>query len=129
MICQAINIKRRKVCFGDLNRKIILHVKSINAPETPSDFDYNQVFTSPVTVWAAIQTITGKEIFDGINLIGTVTHVFYIKFKSGLTTESFLEYNSNYYKILRLEDLDLNNEYMSLSCSIRGDKTAEVNTQ
>jgi SPP1 family predicted phage head-tail adaptor len=129
MKCEIVNIKRRRVCFGDLNRQIILNIRSIDAPETPNDFDYGQVFTVPTTVWAAIQTTNGKELFDGVNLIGTVTHIFYIKYVAGLTSESFVEYDSRYFRMLRLENLDENNEYMALLCTERGDKTIEVNKQ
>ena len=134
MRCEKVVIKRRRVCYGDLNRQVILHTRSIVPPDTPDDYDYDEEFTAPVTIWAAIQTVTGLqsagiEIFDGVNLLGLASHTFFIKFKSGLTSESFLEYKTEYYKILRIENLDENDEYMALYTAKRGDKSIKVNQQ
>ena len=129
MKCERINIKNRKVCYGDLNRKIVIETRSIKPPSDDDDFDYGQEFTESQTVWATVQTTSGKDIFDGANMIGTATHLFFIKYISGLTSESMITWQNEKYRILRLENLDENNEFVKLYCNIRGTKDNEVNLQ
>ena len=129
MKCQNVQIKRRRICLGDLNRQVTLKTRAIDTPDTPTDYDYDQEFTTLATVWAAIQTMSGKDLFDGVNMIGTATHIFYIKYRSDVTAETMIEYQSKNYRILRTEDLDQNNEFMALYCALRGDKTINVNLQ
>ena len=129
MKCAAVTIKRRKVCFGDLNRKIKLYIRTLTAPDDSGEVDYEQTFSGERTVWSSVQTSSGKDIFDGTNMIGTASHFFYIKYISGLTSEDMVEWQSENYRILRLENLDENNEYMKLYCSLRGTTGNEVNFQ
>lgn len=129
MRCEIVPIKRRRIYFGDLNRKITIHTRSITAPDEPSDYDYSQTYSGAQIVWAAVQTTSGKDIFDGTNMIGTATHIFYVKYISGLTSESMIEWQSEKYRILRIENLDENNEYMAIYSVLRGTISNEVNFQ
>ncbi|UCF50257.1 MAG: phage head closure protein [Thermoplasmatales archaeon] len=129
MRCQRIDIKKRKVCVGDLKSRILLKSRDIASPDTLTDYDYTQSFTDISNVWASVQTTSGKDIFDGVNQIGTATHLFYIRYKASLTSEAMVEWRSENYRILRLENLDENNEFMVLYCALRGNKSIEVNLQ
>jgi len=129
MECNPVKIKRQRVCFGDLNRKIKIKSRTITAPDESDEFDYEQTFGTPVTKWAAVQTSSGKDIFDGTNMIGTATHFFFLKFVSGLTSESMVEWRNENYRVLRIENLDENDEYMKLYCALRGVTANEVNHQ
>ena len=100
MKCETVPIKSRKICYGDLNKKIKLQMRSLTEPDDAGEYDYTQEFSNERTVWAAVQTISGKDIFDGTNVIGTATHVFYIKYISELTSEDMIEWQSEKYRIL-----------------------------
>lgn len=134
MQCEKIVIKKRGICIGDLNKKIILHTRDIDSPDTPLDFDYDQVLTTKEIIWAAIQTVSGQlgsgiAIFDGSELIGNASHLVYIRYNKNITSENFMEFESNYYRILRIENMDQNNTIMKMYCNIRGTVNNEVNKQ
>lgn len=129
--CVQVKLKHRKICIGDLNKKIQLYTRSITAPRdiTADDdqVDYGETFSNAVTVWAGIETKSGREIFDGSNLIGVATHFFYIRFRQGLTSESWIKFNGEYYDILRIENWEERNEFMLLYSSVRGDALLKGN--
>ncbi|GAH16987.1 unnamed protein product [marine sediment metagenome] len=125
MSCKRITKKASKVCIGDLNKKILLYDRNIKASSTDTKFDED--LDNVISVWSMIKTNSGKDIFDGTEIIGSATHEFYIRYRTDLTNESWLEYNSNYYNILSFENLNEESDFLKLNCAIRGDKTKKVN--
>lgn len=123
-ICKRVNITKKKVCIGDMTKKIKVQTRSIVAPD---NVDYSQDIKDFKEVWAAIQTSKGSEIFDGTNIIGVATHFFYIRRIDGVTFENFVEYNSKKYKILDVQNLDEDDLFMVLRCTERGDQTKDSN--
>lgn len=123
-ICKRVSITKKKVCIGDLRHRIKVQIRSIVAPD---DIDYSQEITDLRTVWAAIQTSRGSEIFDGTNVIGVATHFFHIRKIDNVTFQNFVEYNNNKYRILDVQNLDEDNLFLVLRCTIRGDKTKDSN--
>jgi len=127
MICKRVNIYKKNICIGDLNKQIQIDIKSLTAPET--NFDYGQSFSGTKTVWAAVQTTNGVEIFDGVNIVGTASHLFYIRYDSDITFANYLEYSNEKYKILETENLNQRNEFLLLKCVLRGNESYEANLQ
>ena len=54
-VCQNIQGRRRQLCAGDMDRRIILETRDIQAPESGT-VDFKEDFTTPASVWADIQT-------------------------------------------------------------------------
>ena len=129
--CVQVKLKHRKICLGDLNKKILLYTRSITAPDESAEdndqVDFGESFTKPKTIWAGIETRTGREIFDGTNLLGVATHYFYVRYRAGLTSENWIKFNGEYYDILRVENWEERNEFMLLYSSVRGDSLLKGN--
>lgn len=123
---RRIKQKADKVCIGSLNSRIIIYDRDITASST-SSVSYTETLSGAVTVWAMVRTITGKDIFDGVNVIGTATHEFYIRYRDGITAAKWVEYNSKYYDILSVENLNEENGFLKLNCNIRGEKNKTAN--
>ena len=119
MACRKIRIPNRKICPGDMNARITIQSRAITAPSA-SGSDLIETFATTNTVWAAIKTVQGVEIFDGSNVVAIATHYFYIRYISGLTAESWIQYNSKYYDIIDIQNLEERDEFMLLRCSERG---------
>lgn len=107
--------------MGDLSKRITLHTRSIRPPDF-GDTNFTEEFSNPVVVWAMILTSTGKTIFDGVSLDVQVTHEVYIRHRDGVTEETWIEYKNDYYDVLRVENLEEDDEFLKISCKVRGDK-------
>lgn len=118
--CSKVNIRNRKVCIGDLRDKIVIQTRSITPPSANGS-DMTETFATSNTVWAAIETRNGVEIFDGTNVLqGVATHYIYIRYIAGLTEESWILYKSKYYDIIDVQNLEERDEFMLLRCCERG---------
>jgi len=129
MKCENVIIKRRRLCLGDLNKKIKLLKRKIVSPDNIDEYDYQQDFIETIEVWASIQTISGKDMFDGSELIGTATHIFYLKYIDIDSNDWMIEYKNKFYRIYLVDNMDENDEFLKLYCSVRGDINSEVNRQ
>lgn len=126
-ICNKIQIKKREVCIGDLDKLISVTVRNINSPLDDGDVDYFTTLTDPVTLWAAIDTTPGETIFDGSNIGTDVTHRFYVRYIPDITFERMVTFLGRNYRILDVENLDGRNEFYLLRCTVRGVNTLPVN--
>lgn len=126
MTCKVIKPDTFKVCIGSMNTQIKIFDRTLTAPAT-DDTNFDEVLSNEIEVWAAVKTSSGIEVFDGTNLIGIATHFFYIRFITGLTSESWIEYKSSYYRILDIQNYQEADEFMILRCVIRGATTEAVN--
>ena len=124
--CLKIRPKKRTVCIGDMRYQIELNTRSIQAP-TMGGVDFGENFTATETVSAAIETKNGETVFDGSNLERVVTHRFYIRFISGITEETWINFENNLYDILNVENLDQRSEFLLLRCTLRGPDTVKTN--
>ena len=126
--CQKIRRKKRAACSGDLRDEIILWDRDIKAPAF-GEAEQTQTYSNGFTVWSSINTIEGKEIFNGAQLVGVKTHSILIRFDAGrnITAENVVEFKGNYYDILGVQNLEERDEWLELSCGILGDKTQENN--
>ena len=117
--CITIRRNKRKVCIGDLNTEITIQSRNIKPPAT-TGVDFSETFTGKATVWALVNTVSGKTMFDGTGVERDVTHEIYIRYLSGVTSEDWILLNGQRLDILPLEDLDERNEFMKLRCTNRG---------
>lgn len=122
--CKPISIKYRRVCVGDLNRRIRLRTREISTPTT--DVDFGHSFTD-IETWAAVQTVVGRNMFSGTNFDQAVSHLFYIRYRTGITAETWIEYRNENYDILDVENLEETNSFLVLICNVRGSTTQPVN--
>lgn len=119
-VCTKIRKKKRQACIGDMRDEIVLQDRSI----TPPDFnavDFTENFTPTDTVWAEINTVSGKTYFDDVNTEIDITHEILIRFDPAVTAETWILFDGRRIDILTTEDLDERHEYMLLTCNDTGE--------
>jgi head-tail adaptor len=125
--CIKIKTKKRQVCTGDLQHEIKLYDRLLNT-DNDGNVDYTLTFNNEVFSWAAIETLSkGQDIFNGANLIGVATHIFYIQHIEGLTAEKWVQFDNRNFDVLSVENLDELKEFMALYCNERGTKNDKTN--
>lgn len=118
--------KYNKYCLGDFIHRITLHERKIKAP-LKADVNYDINLTKKITVWARIDTVAGKVIFDSVNMDRTVTHVILVRYISYLTTEHWVEHQDKYFDIVKIVNIGDENRFLELYCNERGDKNKKAN--
>lgn len=111
--------KHRRIAAGDLDRRLTIYSRTLTTP-SQGGVDFTQTFANANTVWCMLETKKGVTIFDGINIKGVATHLFYIRWYAGLTAENWVDFCGEYYDILTAENLDERSEYWCLKCCVRG---------
>jgi len=95
------------------------------APRT--NVDYSETFSGDKSVWASLKTTKGRDTFYLTNLDKQVSHVFLIRWYAGLTSEKWVEFQTENYDIIEVENVEERNEWYLVYCNVRGVKTAETN--
>lgn len=126
MTCKYIRDKKRRICTGDLNRKIKIQVRALETPEEDG-VDFSETFIDHKTVWAMLKTTRGSQLFDGVALENPYTHEFYIRYICNVSFENWVEYCQDKYDIVDTEVLDERNEFIVLRCKKRGSKGNDAN--
>ena len=123
--CKTLRRKRREPCIGDLDTEITLQDRAITPPTTSVDF--TETFTENAVVWAMVNTVRGKTVFDGANVERDITHEFTVRFLTGVDSETWILHEAERYDILDSEDLEERHEWMVLRCAKLGTTTDAVN--
>jgi len=124
--CVKIRRKKRQPCIGDMNEIITLQGRTLTPPT--SGVDATEEFTdSNPDVWALIETVSGETMFDDTGTERDVTHMFVIRFITGISSETWILFNNERLDILSVEDLDGRQEFLKLRASNRGIETNEAN--
>jgi len=120
--CKKIRTKKRQLCSGDLMHEIKLYDRTISR-DNDGNVDYDLTFDNELFAWCAIDTLSkGQDVFNGANLLGVATHIFYIRHIEGLTAEKWIQFDSRNFDILSVENLDERKEFQALYCNERGSK-------
>ena len=122
---RRIKQKADKVCIGSLDSRITIYDRGITPSSTGTGF--SEELSGAIYPWAMVKTTSGKEIFDGVDVIGTVTHEFIIRYNSSVTAANWIEWKSEYYNILSTENLNGKGEFLKLFCNIKGSKNKTAN--
>lgn len=123
--CAPYKDKRRGVCTGDLNRRITLNSRTLNAPQTT--IFYSHSFTNSIPTWANVETVKGKEIFGGTNMDERISHIFRIRYRPNITAEFWVTFMDVLYDIVEIENPEEDDGFLYLKCNLRGDKDQPVN--
>ena len=116
----------RKHSTGDMRARIKLKTRTIKPPSFGSAA-HSEEFES-ISVWAKVETErNGRQMFDDVNVENQPTHFFTIRYREDVTAETFIEYRSENYDIVKTIDPEERHEYLELQCKVLGDKTLEAN--
>ena len=132
MACKTIRSVHRRLCVGDLEHLVTILDRNIVPPKSNSaNFDMNFENAGNGPVWASIKTVKGVKMFDSTDVEQTVTHVFGFYWDdieaSEAEIDSFLYFDSRYFKILDIDSLDERKEWGLISCVERGSEAKRVN--
>lgn len=117
--CQPISRRRRDVCIGDLDELITLQNRAITPSSSGVDATETFTDTNP-DVWAMLETRRGETIFDGTGMERDVTHVFTIRFISGVSAETWISFGGKRFDILDVENLEERDEWLKMRATNRG---------
>ncbi len=126
MGCRAVKLKSRRVCIGNLNKRIKIQTRALTSNNTGS-IETIETFTDVVEVWAAIETTRGSQLWDGVEVSNPFTHKIYIRYRDDIDYEKWVEYEDEKYDIVDVENLEQKNEWLLLMCTRKGDNTKEAN--
>ena len=122
--CARIKPRPSKTCIGDRKAYVSIYKKTKQATSTTA-VDPNLNLSLIVSMWVMQKTVSGEEIFDGVNMIGKITDHFLAPYGSITATKvHILEYAGNRYEIVEVVP-NYEGKYQTtlLKCSIRGDVT------
>jgi len=123
--CKKIPVPRRGICAGDLDRRIKIKARSL-LPST-SGVKVGESFATVKTVWAAMKSTKGRQSWYSTNLDKAVTHAFYVRWYDGIESNFWVEYKSENYDIVEVDNLDERGEFAVLYCNVKGDADSPVN--
>ena len=116
---------RRKLCVGDLDKRVILQTRKIKEPDFGAT-DFGEDFVKSDEVWASVKTTSGKVIFDGVAADVRITHEIGIRYNPDVTSETWIILGGNQLDVALVDNLEERNEWMILLCTDRGDKDKEA---
>ena len=126
-VCKKIRKINRQVCIGGMNKRIEIQARAITPPDFDVTTDYDEEFTEVRTVWSNVVTVTGVQLFDGTGIVRNITHFFYIRYFPNVTFENWILFDSEYYDIIDVEDLDHDKRFYRIRASKRGISTNDAN--
>lgn len=121
---KALKLRRRKLCIGDLDRQVILSDREITEPSF-GESDFGEEFPAPRAIFAKVQTLTGRTLWNGVDTDVVLTHEVSIWYDSSVTAETWVKLDDGTrLKVEAVDDLDSRHEFMVLACRARGTEEA-----
>jgi SPP1 family predicted phage head-tail adaptor len=117
----------KKVDVGSMNNRISIQTRIIKAPTTDTNYSMQfSDFVPTAKLWACMESVDGVTIFDGANIERAISHVFYTRYVTGFTFLNWIEYQNNYYRIYKVDDLQNEHKFYKIYAGISGDKAKPV---
>jgi len=117
--------------IGDLRERIEVGENRLR----PSGFNQaggKRVFTKSYDAWAKVETtqfIGGGEVrFNGVNIASSGSHVFTLRYREDLDTESWIRWRGEAYRIDLVRHPDERNEFTEAFAFLEGDQNRKANT-
>lgn len=123
--CEVIRVKHRRLCTGDLDRKIDLYYRTQDAPI--NGVDYENTMQPKKSVWAGIKTTKGRQMFYTTNEDLAVSHIFYVRYGEAIFSTDWIKFGGENYDIIDVENIDERNEWIAIYCNVRGDSGNTIN--
>lgn len=118
-LCNTIPKKKDKICIGDLDSFIKIQIRTKITPG-PGETVATMEVTDDLEVWARHDSSKGEVVFDSSNMEQVSTDKFYIRFIPNISVVNSLEKNGKRYKVIDIEDLNGNEEFLLIRTSRRG---------
>ena len=124
---QILRRPKRHAPIGDLDTRVQIHRRR-QVPPVHGAVDAEWEF-SPVSgdgwVWAKIQTVTGKTLFDGVAREDrAITHAVTIRKLAGVTSEAWVRLpDGSRLDVVHVQNFDERGEFLELLCEASGLET------
>lgn len=122
MGCKPISLKSRRICVGDLNNRITLQLRTMTGNNYAS-VENTETFSNIAEVWGAVETTRGSQLWDGAEISNPFTHNVYIRYRDDVDFTKWLDFGSQKYDIVDVENLEQSNEWLLLRCILKGTNT------
>lgn len=124
--CSRLKDEKVFICIGALNKKISIQERGITFN---SSVDNGEGFVTVANPWARVSTKTKEVFFDETNTDALITHTFEIRFNPSynFTSENFILYKGERYKILKTENIGEDDLFFRMDCNVLGNSDKEVN--
>ncbi len=121
MALNVLKLKRRQLCIGDMNQRVILSDREITEPGF-AETDFGEKFADPKEVWAKVETPTGRTLWNGVDTDIVLTHEVSIHYDPEVTAETWVQLlpDETRLKVEAVENLEERNEWLVLACRARG---------
>lgn len=123
--CEKIRAKRRKICVGDLTRRVQIYRRSLQPVTQSSDGQVSQGYELVAEPYAMIESRNAITTFDGITISDIEAYRIYVRFDSRIkySDDLYVRLNGENIQIRAVENLDARNEFVALVCVNQGDET------
>lgn len=128
MVCKSIKPNTNKVCISNLNERIVIQTKTIASNNNPNS-EATTVFTDVASAWALIKTNSNYEWIDGVQVRNGFNTDFYIRYNSVIdyTQQLWIEHNSNKYRVVNIDNIDKQDEFIKLRTTQTGNESINAN--
>ena len=113
-----------KVDLGSMDKLITLYSRNIMSYNDNTNPNFAESLTNARTVWAAIECVSGVTVFDSVSLNRiTITDEIYLRYQPDypITIENWVLFDTNYYKIITVDDLQSYKTWLKLQTILIGD--------
>lgn len=124
--CTFKKKKKRNISIGDMIDEICIQSRNLKSPIF-GGVDFSEDFKGKMTVWSLIETVKGVTVFDGTGIERDVTHLIFIRYLPGLTSEDWILFNDERFDILDSDNFDERSEFTIIRCSNRGNDVNKAN--
>lgn len=107
--------KKPKLCIGSMNSRILIQKRTQKFLSGGMTYTFVTVWER----WASIETKSGLQQFSDIDINQVPSHVFLIRKIDNITSEYWINYNEQYYRILSVETVN-DGVYQKLYCRVTG---------
>ena len=88
---------------GNLDRRV--EIGSYNETKNDSG-EVLRSWTYGSPIWAQLQPAGGREQMEAEQKVGIIDAIFLIRYRTGVTQRNLIKYESQYYDILAIEEVD-----------------------
>lgn len=98
---------------GKLRHRITLQ----QVTRTPDGIGgYTETWTDVATVWAAVEPLRGRELFDAEQVQSEITHRVRIRYRSGVDSSMRVRFGARLFRIQSVIDVDERHREIQLMC-------------
>lgn len=104
--------------IGSLTKRVLIQTYLDDIVDA-SRAQVENKYTDLATVWANVKQVTGFALIRNKNIGSNVTHLITIKFRADVTSENWIVYDGNRYRIRTTEDAgDEKKRFLILGCEL-----------